>query len=38
MTSWQKVHPVNYNGVALEFKYAIKLMKEKECRSIVNIS
>ena len=37
MTSWQKVHSVNSNGVALGCKYAIKLMKEKG-GSIVNIS
>ena len=37
MTSWQKVHSVNSNGVALGYKYAIKLMKEKG-GSIVNIS
>lgn len=37
MKSWEKIHAVNSNGVALGCKYAIKLMKEKG-GSIVNIS
>ncbi len=37
MDSWQKVHSINSNGVALGCKYAIKLMKENG-GSIVNIS
>lgn len=37
MNSWQKVHDINSNGVALGCKYAIKLMKENG-GSIVNIS
>ncbi|AEE87590.1 Short-chain dehydrogenase/reductase SDR [Francisella cf. novicida Fx1] len=37
MLSWQKVHAVNSNGVALGCKYAIKLMKNKG-GTIVNIS
>lgn len=37
INSWQKVHAVNSDGVALGCKYAIKLMKENG-GSIVNIS
>ncbi|WP_432772760.1 SDR family oxidoreductase [Francisella salimarina] len=37
MDSWQKVHSINSNGVALGCKYAIKIMKENG-GSIINIS
>ena len=38
LSSWRKVHQTNSEGVALGCKYAIKLMKQGEQGSIVNIS
>jgi 3(or 17)beta-hydroxysteroid dehydrogenase len=36
--SWRQVHAVNSDGTALGCKYAIQLMKQNRCGSIINIS
>lgn len=38
MESWHRVHDVNLHGTVLGCKYAIPLMKESGCGSIINIS
>lgn len=38
LASWHRVHAVNSDGVALGCKYAIRLMKQHQNGSIVNIS
>ena len=38
LNSWHKVHATNLDGVALGCKYAIKMMKNSNAASIVNIS
>ncbi len=38
LNSWHKVHKTNLDGVALGCKYGIRLMKDSQLASIVNIS
>ncbi len=38
LSSWRQVHAVNSDGVFLGCKYAIQIMKQFDCGSIINIS